>query len=138
MSSVNDSKPLNKGGRPPHRPTEKDRQMVEVMAGYAIPQDKIALVLGIDHKTLSKHYERELESAAAKLEGILAGHLLTLAKGRDGTALKAVMFSLQMRFGWSQYAPEPLQKLKPMGKKEEANIAAQMAHEGNDWAHLVN
>ena len=39
-------KTVNKGGRPPYQPTDKDRQMVEVLSGFAIPMDKIAMVLG--------------------------------------------------------------------------------------------
>ena len=44
------------GGRPAHQPTDKDRQMAEVLAGFAIPTAKIADVIGIDQKTLFKHY----------------------------------------------------------------------------------
>lgn len=126
----------SRGQQAPHQPTDRSRQTVEVMAGYGIPRDKIALVLHISMPTLLKHYASELDSAAAKLEGILAGHLLTLAKGRDGTALKAIMFSLQTRFGWSLYAPSA--PAKPLGKKEEANLAALTAHEDTDWNGLVN
>ena len=97
----------NKGGRPSHAPTEKDRQMVEVLAGYAIPVDKIAAVVGVDTKTLTKHYGEQLTRGAATVEAKLVGNLLRLASGTDGTALKAIMFSLNCRFGWSAYAPRP-------------------------------
>jgi hypothetical protein len=124
-------------GRLAHVPTDKDRQMVEVLAGFAIPQDKIGDVLDIDKKTLLKHYGRELRRGSAMVEAKLAGNLLRLAGGNDGTALKAIMFSLQCRFGWSQYAPAPVQP-KPLGKKKEAEIAAHTAHEASGWAELLN
>ncbi|MGA7451916.1 MAG: hypothetical protein WBW73_11795, partial [Rhodoplanes sp.] len=54
-------------------------------------------------KTLRKHYATELQRGAATVEAKLVGNLLKLASGSDGTALKAIMFALQCRFGWSLY-----------------------------------
>lgn len=127
----------NGGGRPPHAPTEKDRQMVEVLAGFAIPTAKIADVLDIDQKTLLKHYDREIRRGAAMVESKLAGNLLRIAGGTDGTALKAIIFALTCRFGWSQYVPRPVAD-EPLGKKEQAQIEAQTAHQHSDWSGLVN
>jgi hypothetical protein len=41
------------------------------------------------------------------VEAKLIGNLFRIACGNDGTALKAIMFSLHCRFGWSEYAPAP-------------------------------
>ena len=98
-------KTKDKGGRPAHAPDDRSRQMVEVLSGFGIPQDKIADVIGVDGKTLRKHYATELQRGAATVEAKLVGNLLKLASGSDGTALKAIMFALQCRFGWSLYAP---------------------------------
>ena len=111
--------------------------MVEVLAGYAIPVDKIAAVVGVDTKTLTKHYGEQLMRGAATVEAKLVGNLLRLASGSDGTALKAIMFSLNCRFGWSAYAPRPATEAAP-GKKEIAQAQAETAHEGSDWAELVH
>jgi hypothetical protein len=127
----------NKGGRPAHQPTDKDRQMVEALSGFAIPTAKIADVLNIDQKTLFKHYGDELRRGSAIVESKLAGNLLRLAGGTDGTALKATMFALQMRFGWSAYVPRPTQE-QPLGKKEMAEVEAQTAHEESAWGRLIN
>lgn len=136
--SVKRSKPQpNKGGRPPHQPSEKDRQMVEVLAGFAVPTTKIADVLDITQPTLLKHYETELRTGAAKVEATLVGNLLRLAKGSDGTALKAITFALNCRFGWSAYVPRP-ETEKPLGKKEMAEADARSAHEESDWGRLIN
>ncbi|MFY9827352.1 MAG: hypothetical protein WAK69_01800, partial [Rhodoplanes sp.] len=62
-------------------------QMVEVLSGFGIPQDKIADVIGVDGKTLRKHYATELQRGAATVEAKLVGNLLKLAGGSDGTAL---------------------------------------------------
>ena len=97
-------KTKDKGGRPALAPDDRSRQMVEVLSGFGIPQDKIADVIGVDGKTLRKHYATELQRGAATVEAKLVGNLLKLAGGSDGTALKAIMFALQCRFGWSLYA----------------------------------
>jgi hypothetical protein len=67
-------------------------------------------------KTLRKHYATELQRGAATVEAKLVGNLLKLAGGSDGTALKAIMFALTCRFGWSLYAP-PLPE-RPLGNDE--------------------
>lgn len=96
-----------KAGRPPHTPAEKERRLVELLAGAAAPQAEICRLLGIDAKTLRRHYRAELDRGAAMVEAKLVLHLSRLASGHDGTALKAIQFSLQCRFGWSPYAPPP-------------------------------
>ena len=111
--------------------------MVEVLAGFAIPIDRICGVIGVAKHTLLKHYERELQVGAAKVEATLVGNLLALAKGKDGTALKAIMFALNCRFGWSAYVPRP-ETEKPLGKKEAADLEAQHAHEESEWGSVVH
>jgi len=128
----------NKGGRPSHQPTDKDRQTVEALVGFAIPQAKIASILGIDIKTLEKHYAAEIVRGSAVVEAKLVGNLLRLASGTDGTAFRAIEFALCCRFGWSKYAPAPVVKPPELGKKEIAQIDAQTAHESSDWGHLLN
>lgn len=41
---------------PRHKPTESSRAQVEALAGYGVRHDEIALYIGIDPKTLRKHY----------------------------------------------------------------------------------
>lgn len=125
-------------GRPPHKPTDEQRRMVEAMAGFAIPEAKIALVIGVDDKTLRLHYATEIARGAATVEAKLAGNLLRLASGTDGTALKAIMFALTARFGWSQYAPPPVEKAEPLGKKAALEIEAEHGHKNTSWGALLN
>jgi high-affinity Fe2+/Pb2+ permease len=107
------------------------------MAGFAIPHEKICLVLGIDLKTLYKHLGTELQTGSAKVEAQLVGNLLKIASGADGAALKAIQFALNCRFGWSAYAPKPVQEV--LGKKAQAEMDAFTAHEEDpDWSRLVN
>lgn len=107
--------------------------MVEVLSGYGIPTDKIAGVVGISRATLERYYDTELRIGTAKVESNLVGNLFRLSKGNDATALKATIFSLCTRFGWSQYVP----RAEMPGKKEQAIIEAEVAHEDSDWNGLV-
>ena len=45
-------------GRPAHRPDATTRRQVEAMSAYGVPELNIASVIGIDPKTLRKHYRR--------------------------------------------------------------------------------
>jgi hypothetical protein len=71
---ANRMKTKDKGGRPGHAPDDRSRQMVEVLSGFGIPQDKIADVIGVDGKTLRKHYAREVQRGAATVEAKLFGN----------------------------------------------------------------
>lgn len=69
---------------PPHHPTEATRAMVEAMASYGIPREKIAALVGpsgITIPTLDKHYRRELDTARAKLSTQLTESLVAQALG---------------------------------------------------------
>jgi hypothetical protein len=60
--------PVGRGpGQPPFQPTDKDRESVEAMAGYGMPQADIARLIGphgIDPKTLREHFRKELDRGA--------------------------------------------------------------------------
>ncbi|AUX76300.1 hypothetical protein NXT3_CH01728 [Sinorhizobium fredii] len=99
--------PKRPPGRPSHSPTDVDRRLVAVLAAESVPQFQICRVLGIDGKTLRKHYRAELDRGAAKLEAALVMHLYLLANGTGAVALKAIIFLLRARFGWSPYLPPP-------------------------------
>jgi hypothetical protein len=123
-------------GRPAYQPTEKDRRIAEALAGWAIPQDRIARVIGIDPKTLRKHFPDELEAGSAKLEAQLAQNLLRIAQGNNRQALIATIFALKARFGWVEASPPPREP--PLGKKEVAARRAWEIAEGDSaWGDLL-
>lgn len=117
--------------------------------GYGAPQITIARGLGISIMTLRKYYLPELENGAARVELHYIGRLHQLSKLNDGTGLKAVLFTLQSRFGWSQFLPRSVGAAgeaiehdpdeEPLGKKARANKEAQTAHldENSPWSGLV-
>jgi hypothetical protein len=115
-------------GRPPYEPSDKDRRVVEMMAGWAMPEERIAKVLLIDPKTLRKHFGEELEVGHAKLEAQLAQNLLRTAQGHDRQSLIATIFALKSRFGWVEQQPPAREQ--PLGKKEAMQEAAARARDG--------
>lgn len=127
-----------KVGRPSHQPSEKDRKVVEALVGFGIPEPKICDVLNITPPTLRLHYPDEIKRGKSVVEAQLISNLMRLAGGDGGTALKATMFALQTRFGWSMYAPAPVDITPQLGKKELANLEAETAHEESSWADLVH
>lgn len=84
-------------------------RLVEVCSAEGVPQAQIARALGVDEKTLRRHYRRELDVGATRFESMLALRLLDIAGGRDATALKAAIFLLRAKFGWSEFLPPPRQ-----------------------------
>jgi hypothetical protein len=61
-------------------------------------------VIGISLPTLHAHYRAEIDRCAAKVQAELIESLMKLTRGTGPTALKAIQFCLQCRFGWSRYA----------------------------------
>ena len=87
-----------------------------MMAGWAIPEARIAKVWTIDPKTLRKHFATERDVGHARLEAQLAQNLLRIAQGHDRQSLIATIFTLESRFGWIERQPPACGQ--PIGKKE--------------------
>ncbi|WP_152662476.1 hypothetical protein [Devosia soli] len=120
---------MTRRGRPSYQPTDKDRRVVEMMAGWAMAEERIAKVIGVDPKTLRKHFAQELEVGHAKLEAQLAQNLLRIAQGHDRQSLIATIFALKTRFGWVEQPPPPREEAP--GKKEAMLEAAHRAMTGS-------
>ena len=82
----------------PHEPDEKSRATVEAMVSYGIPQEDIAKVIGIDDKTLRKHYRNEIDTASAKANAQVAQRLYKKCMA-DDTA--SIIFWLKTRAQWA-------------------------------------
>ncbi|CAM5658024.1 hypothetical protein MAUB1S_11454 [Mycolicibacterium aubagnense] len=116
--------------------------MVEAMAAV-ITQGEIAIILGVDEKTLRKHYREELDRALSKANAKVGANLFKIATGTGREAVTAAIFWLKTRAGWSEYAPPPVAKApapkeqKPLGKKAQADADAMLPPDDQDWAELV-
>lgn len=94
---------------PPHAPTEKSRAEVAALYSYGIPQREIASFIGIDTKTLSKHYREELDVAQVKAHAAVGRFLFQSATGatlKEGAShsdcVRAAMFWAKTRMGWRE------------------------------------
>lgn len=125
-----------------HKPTAEQRRTVEAMAGYGIPEADVARVVGIAPMTLRKHYGDELDLGRVKANAKVAQSLFQIATSPEAKgAVPAAIFWLKSRAGWSEYAPAPVQRpaAEPkLGKKEQADLAAETAAEGTEWGNLLH
>ena len=85
--------------KPPHKPDDESKKIVEQMAAVGIPQESIAKVIGIDPKTLRKYYEGEISTATIKANAKIGGTLFNKAINGDTTA---AIFWAKTRMGWKE------------------------------------
>ena len=71
----------------PHEPTETRRQAVLLHLSSGATHEISAEVLGIDKKTLRKHYRRELDVGNAELNAKVTGKLFNRCMEGSDTAL---------------------------------------------------
>jgi len=86
-------------GKPEHKPTKAKRDTVAMHAMVGTPQEDIARVLGIDPKTLRKHYRDDLDLATASANADIGGALYRQAI--DGN-VSAQIFWLKTRAGFRE------------------------------------
>ena len=82
------------------KPTPEERKQVEAMAGYGVPHEQIAVLIGedgIDADTLKKHFKNELVQGKAKANAKVGQTLFQKATSGDTTA--AIWWS-KTQMGW--------------------------------------
>jgi hypothetical protein len=72
------------------------------MAGYGVPEQGIARVVGIDAKTLRKHYREELDTGQIKATARVAESLFRKATTDGSQSVTAAIFWLKTRGGWRE------------------------------------
>ncbi len=88
--------------RPAHKPDPVVRRQVEAMAGYGVREIDIAGVIGVDPKTLRKHYRHELDHGHVRANAKVAENLFRKATGEGREAVVAAIFWLKTRAGWKE------------------------------------
>jgi len=106
-------------GRRAHRADPAQRRQVEAMSAYGIPEIDIAGVLGVDPKTLRKHYRNELDHGETKANAQVAGYLFNAAKNGNVTAQ---IFWLKTRARWRE-APVELKHSGSIGRKHMSELS---------------
>jgi hypothetical protein len=106
-------------GRRAHKPDPLQRRQVEAMAAYGIPEFDIARVVGVDPKTLRKHYRDELDLGEIKANAQVAGYLYNAAKSGNVTAQ---IFWLKTRAKWRE-TPVELKHSGSIGRKDLSELS---------------
>jgi hypothetical protein len=88
-----------------HEPTDEQRRLVESTSGLGLPHEQIASLVGIDDKTLRKHYRKELDDGKAKANSQIAKTLYGKAIGGDTTAL---IWWTKTQLRWSETVKQEL------------------------------
>jgi hypothetical protein len=105
------------------------------MAAVGIPEDAIALVIGISPKTLRRHYRIELSTGQPKANAKVAGNLYRIATGDGRGAVAAAIWWTKARMGWREQSNPEAPGI--VGKKQQAIAAAAIADDpAGEWAHL--
>jgi hypothetical protein len=89
----------DRGGRPPHQPTDADRAKVKALSAYGIPQEQIARAFDIDSKTLRLHYRNELDLGVIEANAQVAKTLWQQAVGGN---IGAAIWWTKSRMGWKE------------------------------------
>jgi hypothetical protein len=144
-----DPVPENRGrrGRPPHIPTQENRNKVSMLLALGWSNQRIANALNITLPTLRTYYFSQLRVREAARDRLDARVAMTLwdqfqagntAAGREFVRL---VDRNDMAFGRRETATPPkstpAEKSEKLGKKELANREAQTAHEGTAWSTLL-
>lgn len=95
-------------------PTDDLRHMVKDMSAAGVPQIDIARVVGVDDKTLRKHYRLELDNATVQANSAVAKSLYEKAVGDGPSAVSAAIFWLKTRAGWREKDREEDHKTEPI------------------------
>jgi hypothetical protein len=74
-------------------------RQIEAMAGYGVPKESIALVVGIDRAILDRTFPDELRTGAIKANARVAESLLRKATGDGPQSVAAAIFWLKTRAG---------------------------------------
>jgi len=88
-----------------HEPTIEMRKLVESSSGLGLPHESIAVLVGIDDKTLRKHYRAELDMGKAKAHGKIAKTLYQKALLGDTTCL---IWWTKAQMRWSETVKQEL------------------------------
>jgi hypothetical protein len=108
-------------GRRAHKPDPAQRRQVEAMAAYGIPESDISRVVGVDAKTLRKHYRDELDMGETKANAQVAGFLFNSARNGNVTAQ---IFWLKTRARWRE-TPMELRHSGSIARRDVSELTDQ-------------
>jgi hypothetical protein len=106
-------------GHPHFHPTDEDRTKIARMSRLGIPQTQIAIVFGIDPKTLRKHCRKELDQAI-EANVKVATTLFNMATSGKNTAATIFWAKTRLRFKYGGPPPEELDESETAEREPSA------------------
>ena len=88
---------------PAHAPTDVLRAIVSRSSGLGLPHESIGHLIGVDDKTLRKHYREALDAGKASAHAAVASTLYDKAVAGDNACL---IFYAKTQLRWSEPARE--------------------------------
>jgi hypothetical protein len=89
--------------RPFHEPTEQSKRDVLIYAAMGVAQEQIADLVGLDPKTLRKHYRDELDHGKIRAAHKVVGTLFSVASDRTHPGCTtAGIFYCKTQLGWKE------------------------------------
>jgi len=86
-------------GQKPHSPSDKDKNLARTLSGLGVPQNDIAILVGVSKPTLLKYYRDDLDLGLAEANAKVAGSLFQQATGGN---VAAAIFWAKARLGWRE------------------------------------
>lgn len=82
-----------------YKPTDSQRNAVKLLVAAGISEGVICQAIGINWRTLSKHFKQEIETGRAFVYAQIAGRVVQKAMQGDNACM---FFVLKTRFGWRE------------------------------------
>lgn len=129
-------------GRPPHMPTQQNRNRVSMLVGLGWSNERIAGALLVTLPTLRKHYFSELKLrgvARDRLDARLAMKLWEQVEVGNVGAMREFQKLLERNdlMAYGQTRPPADEKPEKLGKKDEAIRAANSPDTGSRLGELM-
>ncbi|KAB2781254.1 helix-turn-helix domain-containing protein [Brucella anthropi] len=125
-------------GRPSFAKSKENQELVALLKAANWTVSRIARHLGCDEKTLRKHFSRELEQGADIIEAMALQ--VTLQKMRQGNSVatgRILDITEKANLTIPPAKPKSATDDERPGKKEQANIDAQTAHQDSEWGTIL-
>jgi DNA-binding CsgD family transcriptional regulator len=130
-------------GRPEFKPTAEQRERVEILIGGGMAIDEIAAALNLAKNTLKKHFGVELRMGRSKKRAEVLEAMYNSAKGGNVSAQKSYITlnalaeadeALRNPAADRKDSSIKAPRVPALGKKEQADLVAETAGVGTEWA----
>lgn len=126
-------------GRKRHKRLPQIAEKIALLRASDMSVEDIAARIGISEPTLRKYYFRELTAGPALAKALIVEAMYEKAKGGNVSAARFIREEFSKGETAVPLKREPAApKPEPIGKKAQADLDAETAHEDTGWGSLLN